>query len=283
LGVGQSIISRLGDKTKARVYRLMAYSTVDKKDTANAKQYIDTYFQKAKPEEITALDYSLKANIYSAIPGQEDVVFTSYLDGLKADTVLDNKIDLLKQGSKFFADRKQYEKEGQLELRLLALKPTPTINDYFAPGLAFYRTKTDSGYARSYNLFKTVSEKFPDQSFGWEWMYNNAIVIDTVKRDSIAVPAALALLKFAQTDTVKYAKQISNASYYLATYYLEVKKDKDKAIGYLRMMQAASKDEATKQSIEKNIQLLLNPPRPQQQPARTGTPRGNTQGSPKPR
>jgi Tfp pilus assembly protein PilF len=263
----KSITDRLGDKTKARVYKLIAYSYRDKKDTAAGKPYIDQYFAKAAPEEIVAQDYGLKADIYSAIPGQEAVVLQSYLDGIKADTSIDNKLDLLKTGAEFFLARKQFDKESQLRQMVLDIKPTPNINDYFTTIYAYYRTRNYPEFIKSYNLAKTVSEKWPEQQFGWEWMYNNAILIDTVKKDSIAVPAAVKWLEFAQKDTAKYWRQVSATSYYLALYYQD--KDKAKAIEYLNIMKNANaRDASVQENIQKNIDLLSKPtPTRSQQPA----------------
>jgi tetratricopeptide (TPR) repeat protein len=265
--IANSIISASGDKTKARVYKLLAYSYLDKKDTLKARQYVDQYFSKAKPEDIIANDFDLKASIYSGVPGEEATVLNSYLDGIKADTVLENKLDLLKRG--FFLAKKQYDKEAVLRQKIVEIKPNVNINDMFAAGLAYYRAKD---YVTSYNIFKTVAVKYPDQSFGWEWKYNNAIVLDSVKKDSIALQDATALLKFAQTDTAKYSRQIINTSYFLANYALD-KKDKDKAVEYLKIMRAATKDVATQESIDRNIEQLLKPPPPPRTPATktTGT------------
>ena len=46
--------NKSGANTKARVYKLIADSYLQKRDTATAKQYVDQYFAKAKPEEVTA-------------------------------------------------------------------------------------------------------------------------------------------------------------------------------------------------------------------------------------
>jgi lipoprotein NlpI len=237
---------------------------------AAAKEYVDQYFAKAKPDELTPLDYQMKASAYSVIPGQEAVVMESYREGIKADTVLENKIDLLKKGTAFFAAKKDYVNEAQLQQLILETKPNLTINDYFAAGLANYRAKD---YTKSYDIFKVVAEKYPDQEFGWEWMHNNAILIDTVKKDSIALPAALKLFEFAQKDTTKFAKQISSSSYFLATYYLE-QGDKDKAIEYLKRMKWATKDPAVQESIEKNIQELSKQGNTRQQ--RSSAPRNTS-------
>ena len=110
-------------------------------------------------------------------------------------------------------------------------------------------------------------------------MHNNAILIDTVKKDSIALPAALKLFEFAQKDTTKFAKQISSSSYFLATYYLE-QGEKDKAIDYLKRMKWATKDPAVQESIEKNIQELSKPSTtPRQQ--RSSAPRSSTSSADK--
>ncbi len=267
----KNIISQVGPTARARVYKLIADSYLQKKDTAAAKEYVDQYFAKAKPDELTPLDYQMKASAYSVIPGQEAVVMESYREGIKADTVLENKIDLLKKGTAFFAAKKDYVNEAQLQQLILETKPNLTINDYFAAGLANYRAKD---YPKSYEIFKVVAEKYPDQEFGWEWMHNNAILIDTVKKDSLALPAALKLFEFAQKDTTKFARQISSSSYFLATYYLE-QGEKDKAIDYLKRMKWATKDPAVQESIEKNIQELSKPnTTPRQQ--RSSAPRSST-------
>jgi len=268
IATGKSIIDRVGDKTKALVYKMIAYSYRDKKDTLAAKPYIDQYFAKVKPEDVSAKDYALKADIYSAIPGQEAVVLQSYIDGVNADTVMDNKLDVLKVGADFFLARKQYDKEAQLRQMILDLKPTPNINDYFTTIFAEYRTRNYPEFIKSYNLAKTVSEKWPDQQFGWEWMYNNAVLIDTVKKDSIAVPAALKWLEFAQKDTAKYWRQLSGTAYFLAQYYQGT--DKAKAIEYLQIMKAAnSRDVAIQDNIQKNIDILSKPTPQRQQPPAT--------------
>ncbi len=206
IACSKNIISQSGGKAKANNYKLIADSYLQKKDTASAKEFVDLYFAKAKPDELTPLDYKMKADVYSTIPGQETVVLESYREGIKADTVLENKLELLKKGAAFFAEKKDYVNESQLQKLILETKPDLTINDYFAAGIANYRAQQ---YAQSYDIFKIVSEKFPDQPFGWEWMHNNASLIDTVKKDSIALPAAEKLLEFAQKDSAKYAKQIS--------------------------------------------------------------------------
>lgn len=271
----KNIVAQVGPTVKPRVYKLIADSYLQKKDTAAAKEFVDLYFAKEKTDELTPLDYQMKASAYSVIPGQEAVVLESYKEGIKADTVLENKVDLLKKGAAFFASKKDYVNESQLQQLVLEIKPNLTINDYFAAGLANYRAKD---YSKSYDIFKIVAEKYPEQEFGWEWMHNNAILLDTVKKDSIALPAAQHLFDFAQKDTLKYAKQISSSAYFLATYYLELG-DRDKAIDYLKKMMWASKDPAVQESIQKNIDQLSKPAAAPRQQQRGSQPRSSTSGA----
>jgi hypothetical protein len=188
--------------------------------------------------------------------------------------VLENKLDVLKKGIAFFAARKQYDKESVLQELLLQTKPNLTINDYFGAGIANYRAKD---YSTSYGIFDTVSQKFPDQEFGWEWKLNNATVLDSVKMDSIALPDAMKLLEFAKKDTVKYAKQIVKASNFIAVYYNE-KNEKQKAVQYLQIMKNATSDPAQKELIEDNIKKLLAPT-PQRQTRPATKPAGGASGT----
>jgi tetratricopeptide (TPR) repeat protein len=258
----KNIVSQVGAQTKARVHKLIADSYVQKNDTAQGKEYIDNYFAKAKPEEITALDYKLKADIYSAIPGQEDVVFSSYQEGVKADTVIDNKVELLKQGAAFFKAKGQREKEGDLLLLLTQVKPKPTINDYFDATRAFY---FGQAYTKSRDMALTLVEKYPAEVYGYEWVFNNSKIIDSTKQDSLAVPDALKLEEFSVKDTTKFKKQYISATSYLALYYANTAGDKEKAIEYLKKWQNV--DPINRENIQKNIDILSKA-----QP-KTGTPR----------
>ena len=268
----KAIIAKAGADTKARTYKLIADSYVQKQDTAAGKEYIDLYFANLKPDdEVQASDYKLKADIYSAIPGQESVVLQAYQDGVATDTVLSNKVDLIKQGTAFFNKQKQYNMESKLYEMLIDIKPSKTINEWFSAGYANYR---DTNYQRSYEIFSIVADSFPDQIYGWEWKFRNAQILDTVAKDSIALPAAEALIQFTNNDTVTYAQQITLASYFLAMYYNE-SGDQAKAVEYLKMMKSATSDPARKESIQKNIDALsANLPKSSTNPSGAGAKTG---------
>jgi Flp pilus assembly protein TadD len=247
----ESVATAMGAATKPKVLKLLADAYYQKNDTINAKKYIDQYFAKEKPEDFIGFDYALKADIYSRFPGQESVVYNSYIEGVKIDTVLDNKIEILKKGAEFFRKRNEREKEGDLMVKLLEIKPKPSINDMFDAGRAYYFGKQ---YAKSREIFLKFVEKFPEEIYGYEWVFNNSKVLDTLKKDSIAVPDAFKLYEFSGKDTSKFKRQYISAASYLAIYYANDAKDKEKAIEYLKKWQEA--DTANAEAIQKNIDIL---------------------------
>jgi hypothetical protein len=255
-----------GPATKPKVLKLLADAYFQKGDMTNAKKYVDQYFAKEKTEDVIAFDLGLKADIYSKIPGQEDVVFAAYMDVLKVDTVLDNKIEVLKKGAKFFKDNNQRVKEAELMIKLTEIKPKPSINDYFDVTRAYYFGKE---YGKSRDAAFKMIEKFPTEIYGYDWAFNNSRLIDTVKKDSIAVPDAIKLYEISSTDTAKYKKQLISSASFLAGYYANDANDKDKAIDYLKKWQAV--DTANAMNIQKNIEILQRAPG--SKPA--NNPRGN--------
>ena len=59
-------------------------------------------------------------------------------------------------------------------------------------------------------------------------------------------------------DSAKYKNQIISAYYYLASYYNDVKKDKQKAVFY---MQKVLEVDPTNASAQKVIEMLTKPPK----------------------
>lgn len=262
IGIAQNIISKAGTKTKARTYKLLAYSYVDKGDTAQAKTYIDQFFAKADKEEppvqIVPQDYLLKANIYSGIVGgNPDDVVKTFVDAVTADTVLQSKIDLLKKGAALFRGKKLFDQENQLDRMILAIKPNPSLSDYFNAGLSYYFA---GKYDSSRSIFLQIEEKYPNEVYGYEWASNNSRVIDSTKKDSIAVPDATKLFEFSQKDTTKFRKQYLNSAGYLATYYANDAKDAEKALDYINKMLLLDPANDNLKDIKDSLEKSLKQP-----------------------
>ena len=71
INISKAIITKAGAQTKPRTYILLADSYLSKGDTVAGRPYIDEFFARVKPDEVTPIHYRIKADIYSAVPGQE--------------------------------------------------------------------------------------------------------------------------------------------------------------------------------------------------------------------
>jgi hypothetical protein len=149
------------------------------------------------------------------------------------------------------------EKEGDLASMLVDLKPKPTINEMFDVGRAYY---FGGANLKSYDAFTKFSEKYPEEVYGWEWKFNNSRIIDSTKKDSIAVPDAMKLLEFAEKDTAKYKKQYLSAAGFLVEYYANVAKDGAKAMEYVKKMLVLDPNNESLKNIQKQLEKSASQP-----------------------
>lgn len=270
--IAQGIISKAGDKTLPRTYKLLAYSYEGVGDTAQAKTYIDQYFANQNKEDFVPPDYLLKADIYSGTPGVDpNEVVKTFADAVKADTLLQGKIDLLKKGSTLFKNKKQYEQEAQLDQMIVDLKPNPSLFDMFNVGLAYYLA---GKYDTSRKVFLKIQDKFPTEVYGYEMAWNNSRISDSTYTDSTNIPDAIKLFDFSQKDTVKYRKQYLSTAGYLAQYYANVAKDAAKALDYINKMLEVDPGNANLNDVKTQLENSLKKQPPNQKSSTGGN--GNT-------
>ncbi len=253
---GEKVVSNLGDKTKPKVYRLLTDAYIRKADSLNrkgdsvnaranyviAKKNSDIFFLKKNPEDVILPDYENKAIILANTGATPDEVYNTYILGVALDTTADAKVGYLKKGIAYFKENKLRDKEALMIQKMIELKPKPTINDYFDLTLAHYFTPD---YAMSRAAAFVMIEKYPDQVYGYEWAFNNSNAVDTIKKDSIAMPDALKLFEFSQKDTAKFKKQYLTSVRFLSTYYINQAKDKEKSLEFFKKWLEADPANAT--------------------------------------
>lgn len=252
---GESVVANSGATTKPKVYRMLAYAYFDKGDYTNAKKYSDEFFAKKNPDDYISNDHKLRADIMSQTGGSPDEILVNYVQGAELDTTVADKIDFLKKGVTYFKEKKIRDREAILIQKIIEIKPKPTINDYFDLTLAHYFSQS---YAKSRDAAMKIQELYPDQVYGYEWAFNPSRIVDTVKKDSIAVPDAIKLFDFAAKDTAKFKKQYISSASFLAIYYANDAKDKEKAIDYLKKWQMV--DVVNAENIQRNIDILMKAP-----------------------
>jgi Flp pilus assembly protein TadD len=237
----EAVVAVTGTNTKPKVYRLLAHAYFDKGDYQNSKKFSDLFFAKKNPVEFMLPDYEVRALSLAKLGSIPDEVVKAYMEGITVDTTVDAKLGYLKKGAAYFKEQKMPDKQAVVLARILELKPKPIINDYFDLTLAYYFS---GAYDSSRKVALQMKEKYADQVYGYQWAFNSAIAVDTVKQDSIAVPDALVLYEFADKDTSKFKSQYISAVKFLAAYYINKAKDKEKSLDFFRKWQAADVNNA---------------------------------------
>lgn len=235
----ESVVTALGEKTKPKVYRLLADAYFQKGDYASAKKNSDLFFAKKNPDDYISYDHKLRAEVLTKTGGTKEEILNNYIQGVELDTTVADKVDFLKKAAADFKEKKWRAEEAKILEKLIATKPKPIINDYFDMALAHYFTPN---YEKTRETAIKMIELYPDQIYGYEWAYNASITLatDTLKseatRDSIKVamtaPDALKMFDFSKADTVKYRKQYLSSIRFLAQYSFNIAKDKEKSIEY---------------------------------------------------
>ena len=233
INTSKGIISKAGEQTKPRTYKLLAYAYVGKGDTAGAKEYIDQYFAKGKEEEFIPQDYILKGQIYGN--NDPNVVYDSYVKAASMDSVYESKMKTIQDGIDWAKAKNNKILEGQLRLLQSANKKTPNPADAFFTGLAFYQ---GADYVKADSLFKLYIAAFPDSLYGHYYDARANLALDT----TLSVEPYLTnmvkgfrkTLDIAVTNKEKFKNQAVASSQFLAAIYNNTKKNRDSAIYFLQ-------------------------------------------------
>jgi tetratricopeptide (TPR) repeat protein len=255
---------------KPRVIRLLADSYFQKGDTleklkdanaavnyATAKTYSDLFFEKIPKAEAILYDYQLRANILDKTGGTSDEIYNTYLASTTIDTLASLKFELLRKGAdklKAKGDSVSRNREGDLRLKVVSMKENPSQRDYFDAGFSYFQGKN---FNRADSIFDLYVTKYPDEPYGYMMEYNIHRSIDSTMELGAAIPWGLKYLAVLEKDQVKNSKTIIGVCSYLAQYYANIAKDKDKALEYLRKILAL---DPNNQVIQQTINTLENPP-----------------------
>ncbi|MFN2457785.1 MAG: tetratricopeptide repeat protein [Chitinophagaceae bacterium] len=233
ISLGKNILNQSGDKARPSVYRLLAYSHLEKGDTVGARMYVDQFFAKVKDEDdIVPMDYLLQADVY--FKDNPDIVKTAIYQGVRTDTVLYNQVNFLNE----VIDRakKSGQKLVEAEARLISYQIRgKQVNpaELFQVGLPFYQA---GQYQRADSIFKAYSAALPDSVYGYYWSGNSLAAIDTTMTQGLALPAYQKALELAERDKTRasYRSIGTSTAGYLAGYHNNIKGDRATAITYLQ-------------------------------------------------
>jgi Flp pilus assembly protein TadD len=278
--MAKNVITQSKEKLSPSVYRLMAYSLMETGDTAQAKQYVDQLFEKSEADERVAKDYTLKAAIYSKEAPEQ--VVNIYLDAASEDTSLRNKQIILLEAIDWAKANNKKIPEGDLRLAFYKINPSPNPASLFQVGLPYYQ---GGAFQRADSVFKAYSAAFPDSTFGYLWSARSLGRIDSTQQQGLAIPMYEKLLEVSERDKVKNKSYGVEAAANLATYYVNVKNDREKGVYYLsKALEFDPENAGFKATIDK-LKRPSTPARsttPATKPKTTGTKTTSSSATSKP-
>ena len=214
-----------GQNPYPSLYGLKAFAYDKLGDSANAKTFFETYFQKQKPENLLSGDYATYGRVLLKFPGNEATAANYIQKAITLDTLEENKIEFVTSVANNYLAAKNYNEAANWYARLLGVKKNPTKTDLYNAGINYYR---GANYKTADSLFKLYQQKYPDDVLGW---YYCAIVnanMDSSSALGLAAPCYQKLIDVAATlpDTAR-GKQLQITGYrYFVNYNYNVKKDK---------------------------------------------------------
>ena len=243
IAASKGAIQAQGDKVYPKYYLLLAYAYDGKNDTATAKDYLNQYFSKQKPDAFIANDYEFRGKLLTHFHQDSVAAIDAYMKAIGMDTSRKEKLRIIKEA----ADAaKTMGAKGAYAYWLGVGYPyidNPNQNDVYNWGFANYSA---GNYQASDSIFCGIYEsKYPTEIFGYLWCKNSALALDdSLWSKGLPVEAYQKLGAIARSldstaraanspDSNKYKRYVVESYSQLAGYYNNVKKDKETAIFWL--------------------------------------------------
>src|SRR6187397_934875 len=229
----ESVKAAMGAKVKPRVYKQLAYSYLGKQDYANAKTNVDEFFAREK-EGFLPTDYQLKADILTGGGASCEDVYSLYMQGAAADTVVQNKIDFMTKAADYFKTKKCTKQEADMRWAIYNTRKSP--NPAGLVNIAILYSQAGE-YPKADSLYTVYNTAFPDSIFGYLRRGRIAFTIDSTMTQEPYVTNLLQnyqkTLDIALTDKIRYKTMGTEAALVLAGYYNNVRKSRDTAEAYV--------------------------------------------------
>lgn len=247
-----------GDSVQSRLYKLIGYSYLEKKDSSNALNYMREYLLKGVDSNFIAKDFETTAALYGSIAGKEDTAMYFLETAVTMSNDPGIKINYYRQLAAYANKAGNNEAEAKWLGKIYENDPTANNVTLFNWGLAAYKAQD---FLQADSVFGIYTAKYPEQGFGYYWRARSNAAIDTAMEKGLAVPHYLKLLEVINKDSASATdKKWMKESYgYLAGYEANTEKDYKEAIGYFeKLLELDPANEQAKRNIkilEKNLDL----------------------------
>lgn len=248
-----------GQNPYPSLYGLKAFAYDKLGDSANAKSFFETYFQKQKPENLLSGDFATYGRVLLKFPGNEATAATYIEKAIALDTLEANKIEYVTSVANNYLAAKNYNEAGNWYRRLFTLKKNPTKTDIYNAGINYYRA---ANYTTADSVFTIYQQKYADDLLGWYYGAISKANIDSTGALGLAKPDYEKVIQFAlaSTDTVRSRPQLITAYNYMLAYHY---KSKDYANALAWNDKILALDPANQQALANKtaLQGALNAPK----------------------
>lgn len=256
INTANSFISKLGDQADPKYYKLIAYSYDEKKDSLNARKYLEQYFAKQKEDGFVPKDYEFMANILGKFPGSEAQAMENYDKAIAMDTAMASKLELMTNAAALAKKTGDRAGEAKYLGMVYTTKKDPNNVDLYNWGFANYQA---AQYATADSIFAIYTEKYPTEIYGFLWRARANQAMDTTMEKGLAVPHYEKLGEMSLSiDAAKFKGQAVSSYFYLVQYYNDIQKDPAKALEYIEKVLAIDPANETAVKIKDILSKALN-------------------------
>ena len=227
-------------------------SLFEQKNFQEAGKVFETYFQKQKPESITASDYGYYGKTLLEL-AQDSLANENFARSIELDSA---QQDILQLHGNTLVKRKKYGDAIPVFKQLISVRKQPLSQDLWSIGQAYY---FNGQYHEADTAFSKLAEKQPKVTHGWFWSGRARANIDSTMSMGLAKPQYEKFLEIALESPEKYKKDIIEAYEYLGAYYIHKENNVNQAkVYYEKILQLDPNNSQAKEFI-KTINTPVNP------------------------
>lgn len=226
---GNQIVNAEGNKTEARVYKLLAYCYDEQNNLPDAETQLKKYFSfDTDTAHYAAQDFDLMGKILEN-KNQMDEAALWYQKAFARENDKTKQLNYATKLSAFYKKQRDFVNQSLWLKELYKLKTNPNNVDLFNLGVAEYSAKQ---YKVADSVFAIYQNKYPEQPFGYYWRAKSNAAIDTAMETGIAVPHYENLITVASKELTNatYKKWVIQAYGYIAAFKANKDKQYDSAL-----------------------------------------------------
>jgi tetratricopeptide (TPR) repeat protein len=238
------------DSNNVTLLRVASYCYYETKDYVKGINTVDRLFSLLPEEKRIINDYEYYGKLN--IAANRDSVG---IDALRKSYDMDKtRVDLLFELGNSLMKVKRYDEAAATFKEKIATGREVKSFDYFKLGQCYFFAQQ---FLNADTAFNKLCEMQPKYATGFLWNAKNKTRIDSTSEAGLALPMYDKYVELAMADSAnaaKYTEGLKEAYGYMASYYFLQKKDKTKAVLYLRK----KLDLMTEPADKKDIQTMID-------------------------